>query len=145
MQKPPQIQVFTYDEEEDEPQQTTTTEWCSKCQSYDLKVHDKVPGLKFCHSCGYFEEPTASEDKPALAGNRMFIPTAHKAFPPVYDEDDISVPFFASIPVDKEQEQHNKYEVTRSVAGGRVKHIRMKPGISPTEYNIHEDIEDKGQ
>ena len=44
-------------------------------------------------------------------------------------------PFFYSLIEDDSKDKPN-YEVTRSYEGGRIQHIKLKRGVSPTEYRI---------
>lgn len=128
-QKPPQTQIFSYSEPEDEePIVETTTEICPQCQSYDLKPIQKT-GTKYCRSCSYIEKPT-SADKQPLQDSPMFIPTAQKQWPPTYNEDDSTVPFFASIDVNAaDQQQDNAdIELVRESGNGRIKYYKCRDG-----------------
>ena len=45
-------------------------------------------------------------------------------------------PFFYSLVEDDSNKDNPDYEVIRSYESGRVQHIRLKRGVSPTEYRI---------
>ena len=46
-------------------------------------------------------------------------------------------PFFYSLVEDDNSNENDpNYEVTRSYENGRIQHIKLKRGISPTEYRI---------
>lgn len=51
---------------------------------------------------------------------------------------------FINVPVNKRLEgecQSDTIQETRSYQAGRVKNIKLKPGVSPASYNIREELE----
>jgi hypothetical protein len=50
-------------------------------------------------------------------------------------ENEEAKPFFYSLVEDDSKDDPN-YEVVRSYENGRIQHIRLKKGVSPTEYRI---------
>jgi hypothetical protein len=45
-------------------------------------------------------------------------------------------PLFYSLVEDDDSKSDSTYEVTRSYENGRIQHIKLRKGVSPTEYGI---------
>jgi hypothetical protein len=117
-----------------EPPKEIQVKYCSNCNK---RVQWLERSRRFiCYSCGV----TYSElyDKP--------LSSLDQTIRPLQGEGSNNKPALFSIPINKRLEgehQSETIEQTRSYQGGRIRHIRLKPGISPAAYNIHEELENE--
>jgi hypothetical protein len=88
-------------------------------------------GKLLCHGCGNSIE--LEHNIPLTSLNQELTP--HIAQLDTIQNEQ-APPFFYSLIEDEDSKGDPNYEVTRSYEGGRIQHIRLKKGVSPTEYRI---------
>jgi hypothetical protein len=102
-------------------------QYCSEC-NHEL---DLLPsGRLLCNGCGNSIE--LEDNIPLTSLNQELIP--HIAQLDTIQNEEAK-PFFYSLVEDDSKSDPN-YEVTRSYENGRIQHIKLSKGVSPTEYRI---------
>ena len=104
------------------------TQYCSDCNQ-ELKLLPS--GRLLRQECGNSIEP--EHNIPLTALNQELTPHISQLDTIQYGE---AKPFFHSLVEDDDSKGDPNYEVTRSYENGRIQHIKLKKGVSPTEYRI---------
>ena len=92
-------------------------------------------GQLLCHNCGYSK--AYDENVPLTKLSQDLSPHLTQLEEEYNPNDEDMKPFFWSLIED--DDPNNKepdFEVTHSSADGRVQHIKLKKGVSPTEYRM---------
>lgn len=107
-------------------------QYCSECNAeFTLLPSGKL----LCQECGNSTE--LENNIPLTSLNQELTPHISQLDTIQNDE---AKPFFYSMIEDDSKDDPN-YEVVRSYENGRIQHIRLKRGVSPTEYRIFDYID----
>jgi hypothetical protein len=134
----PNIQTFIssdYEEEEDIEEER----FCPSCSSLLSKVAPNIDKW-LCRYCATIVD-SWTYDLPLVTNKESNIrtPIEHRGRYRKANEDD-ELLYFRSWSPGHKQESSEEYDIVRSDNTGRVKTIRMKPGVSPFAYSIKEDL-----
>jgi hypothetical protein len=103
------------------------SQYCSECNA-ELTLLPS--GKLLCQECGNSIE--LEDNIPLTSLNQELTPHISQLDT---IENEEAKPFFYSLLEDDSKDDPN-YEVTHSSPDGRIQHIKLKRGISPTEYRI---------
>ena len=102
-------------------------QYCSECNAeFTLLPSGKL----LCQECGNSTE--LENNIPLTSLNQELTPHISQ-LDTIQSEE--AKPFFYSLIEDDDSKDPN-YEITRSYENGRIQHIKLKRGVSPTEYRI---------
>jgi len=107
--------------------QLEESQYCSECNE-ELTLLPS--GKLLCQGCGNSIE---FEDNIPLSSLNQELTPHISQLDTIANEE--ARPFFYSLVEDDSKDDPN-FEVTRSYEGGRIQHIKLKRGVSPTEYRI---------
>ena len=103
-------------------------QYCSECnQELTLLPSGKL----LCQGCG--NSILLEDNIPLTSLNQDLVPHINQ-LDTIQNEE--AKPFFYSLIEDDDSKDDPNYEVIRSYENGRIQHIKLKRGISPTEYRI---------
>jgi hypothetical protein len=108
-------------------------QYCSECNNEFTPLPS---GKLLCTGCGNLIE--LEDNIPLTNLHQDLTPHISQVDSIGNDDDDEAKPFFWSL-VDPDVDStaaNGNFEVVHSSSDSRVQHIKMKPGISPTEYRI---------
>ena len=88
-------------------------------------------GKLLCQGCG--NSILLEDNIPLTSLNQDLVPHISQ-LDTIQNEE--AKPFFYSLIEDDDSKGDPNYEVTRSYENGRIQHIKLKRGVSPTEYRI---------
>jgi len=136
-QKNPTLAVFNGEIEDEDYHKTR---YCPNCSS-GMKWIQQIRQWS-CINCPTFVNTEFDKDA-TLAINKpgdISIPIDQRG---PYAQADIEEerPYFRSINPDLDYQENLPYEITYESADKRIAHIKMKDGHSPTEYEIHRDLQ----
>jgi hypothetical protein len=107
-------------------------QYCSDCN------HELIPlpsGKLLCQGCGSSIE--IEDNIPLTSLNQELTPHISQV-DTIQNEE--AAPFFWSLIEDDASKDDPNYEVTKSYENGRIQHIKLRRGVSPTEYRIFDQI-----
>lgn len=104
------------------------SQYCSECNE-ELTLLPS--GKLLCQGCG--NSILLEDNIPLTSLNQDLVPHISQ-LDTIQNEE--AKPFFYSLVEDDSNENDPNYEVTRSYENGRIQHIKLKRGVSPTEYRI---------
>jgi hypothetical protein len=107
--------------------QLEEVQYCTNC-SHELTLLPS--GKLLCQECG---NSILLEDNIQLTSLNQELTPHISQLDTIANEE--ARPFFYSLVEDDSKDDPN-FEVTRSYEGGRIQHIKLKRGVSPTEYRI---------
>ncbi|MGC2308326.1 MAG: hypothetical protein WA461_07980 [Nitrososphaeraceae archaeon] len=102
-------------------------QYCSEC-NHELSLLPS--GKLLCEGCG--NSILLEDNIPLTSLNQDLVPHINQ-LDTIQNEE--AKPFFYS-PIEDDSKDAPNYEVIRSYENGRIQHIRLKKGVSPTEYRI---------
>jgi hypothetical protein len=103
------------------------SQYCSSCNE---ELNLLPSGNLLCQGCG--NSIPLENNIPLSSLNQELTPHISQ-LDTIQNEE--AKPFFYSLVEDDPKDDLN-YEITRSYENGRIQHIKLKRGISPTEYRI---------
>ena len=104
------------------------SQYCSECnQELSLLPSGKL----LCPGCG--NSILLENNIPLSSLNQELTPHISQ-LDTIQNEE--AKPFFYSLVEDDSTKDDPNYEITRSYENGRIQHIKLKRGVSPTEYRI---------
>lgn len=109
------------------------SQYCSECNDELTLLRS---GNLLCQGCG---NSIPLEDNIPLSSLNQELTPHISQLDTIQNEE--AKPFFYSLVEDDSTKDDPNYEVTRSYENGRVQHIKMKRGVSPTEYRIFKENE----
>ena len=105
------------------------SQYCSECNA--RIIHLLPSGKLLCQGCG---NSTQLENNIPLTSLNQELTPHISQLDTIQNEE--AKPFFYSLIEDDDSKDEPNYEITRSYENGRIQHIKLKRGVSPTEYRI---------
>jgi DNA-directed RNA polymerase subunit RPC12/RpoP len=122
----PKIQIFSYQDEEDQQEPEERIYWCAMCKS-KLEYLNGSDTIWRCDNCMSYYDTKIQDSVVKDKEDFKLTPYSGLQHYPVFDADDPNLPFVEAINPDaRDQEDPPDLEILRTSSDQRVQHIRVR-------------------